>query len=383
MSESTAAKPSLVPEAVTRVRYSYLPQQFAEIDDLWAELKAFVPSGDFTLGKPLQVFEERFARLIGTRHAIGVNSGTDAIKLGLKALGVQPGDEVITAANTFVATVGAINEVGAIPVFVDVDDSFCMDVSLLEAAVTERTRAIVPVHFTGYMTDMRALLPIAERHGLAVVEDACQSILGALEGRKAGTWGAAGAFSLHPLKNLNVWSDGGLIVTDDDALADQLRLLRNHGLSDRDTVSLLGYNSRLDTIQAVVGNWLIPQTEAIAQARIDNAAYFDRHLGAISGIRIPPRPPDMRIVYHLYIVFAEERDALLAHCVERGIEAKVHYPVPIYRQPGLAHLGNKEGDFPVTDRHTFDIITFPVDQHLSRAEQDYVIETVRGFYAGR
>ena len=146
-----------------------------------------------------------------------------------------------------------------------------------------------------------------------------------------------------------------------------IRLLRNHGLSDRDTVSLLGYNSRLDTLQAVVGNWLIPQTRAIAEARIANAAYFDRHLGALPQIRIPPRPADMRIVYHLYIVFAEDRDALLAHCIAEGI---------------LAHLGYKEGDFPVTDGHTRDIITFPVDQHLSREQQDYVIEMVRDFYAG-
>ena len=366
-----------------RVRYSYLSEQFADIDDLWEQLKAFVPTGDFTLGKPLTEFEDRFADLIGTRHAIGVNSGTDAIKLALKAVGVEPGDEVITAANTFVATVGAINEVGARPVFVDVDDTFCMNVDLVEAAITERTRAIVPVHFTGYMTDMRQLVPIAERHGLPLVEDACQSILGAIEGRNAGTWGRAGAFSLHPLKNLNVWSDGGLIVTDDDALAEHLRLLRNHGLADRDTVTLLGYNSRLDTLQAVVGNWLIPQTQSIAEARIANAAYFDRHLGALPQIRIPPRPVDMRIVYHLYIVFAQDRDALLEHCMAHGIEAKVHYPVPIYRQPGLAHLGYKAGDFPVTDGHTHDIITFPVDQHLSREQQDTVIETVRDFYAGR
>jgi aminotransferase EvaB len=369
--------------APTQVRYSYLPQQFADCDDLWDDLKAFVATGDFTLGEPLAEFERRFAALIGARHAIGVNSGTDAIKLALKALGVRPGDEVVTAANTFVATVGAINEVGARPVFVDVDDTFCMNVDLVEAAITERTRAIVPVHFTGYMTDMRKLAPIAERRGLALVEDACQSILGALDGRNAGTWGRAGAFSLHPLKNLNVWSDGGLIVTDDDDLAAELRLLRNHGLADRDTVALLGYNSRLDTLQAVVGNWLIPQTRAIAEARIANAAYYDEGLGALPQIRISPRPADMRIVYHLYIVFAEERDALLAHCLARGVEAKVHYPVPIYRQPGLAHLGHREGDFPVTDAHARNIVTFPVDQHLSRAEQDYVIETVRAFYAGR
>jgi dTDP-4-amino-4,6-dideoxygalactose transaminase len=363
-----------------KVRYSYLPQQFADADDLWAQLKAFVPTGDFTLGKPLTQFEQSFAKLIGTRHAIGVGSGTDAIKLGLKALGVGHGDEVITAANTFIATVGAINEIGARPVFVDCDDTFCMNVDQVEAAITPKTKAIVPVHFTGYMTDMVKLMPIANKHGLPVVEDACQSILGAQNGRNAGTWGNTGAFSLHPLKNLNVWSDGGVIVTDDDKLDHQLRLLRNHGMRNRDEIEVLGYNSRLDTIQAVVGNWLIPQTQSIADRRIANAAYFDSHLGAIPGIRIPPRRPDMRIVYHLYIVFAERRDELLKYCIDRGIEAKVHYPVPLYQQDGLKFLGYKAGQFPVTDAHTKSIITFPCDQHLSRAEQDYVIETVRAFY---
>ncbi|MEO1122846.1 MAG: DegT/DnrJ/EryC1/StrS family aminotransferase [Cyanobacteria bacterium J06639_16] len=363
-----------------RVRYSYLQQQFADCEDLWEALKRFVPTGDFTLGKPLQEFESRFAKLIGTQHAIGVNSGTDAIKLSLKALGVGFGDEVITAANTFVATVGAIAEIGAKPVFVDCDDTFCMDVSQVESVITERTKAIVPVHFTGYMTDMRQLLPLAQKYNLPIVEDACQSILGAIEGKNAGTWGNTGTFSLHPLKNLNVWSDGGIIVTDDDAIANKLRLLRNHGLLDRDTVQILGYNSRLDTIQAVVGNWLIPQTEDIAQRRIENAKYYDEGLGVIPGIKIPPRPADFRVVYHLYIVFAEDRDALLQYCLDNGIEAKIHYPIPIYRQSALDHLNHQEGNFPVSDRHAKTIISFPCDQHLSQAEMDYVIDTVSSFY---
>lgn len=366
-----------------KVRYSYLRQQFENADDLWQQLKEFVPTGDFTLGAPLSKFERGFAELIGTRHAIGVNSGTDAIKLSLKAAGIRAGDEVITAANTFVATVGAICELGAIPVFIDCDDTFCMDVDLLERAITPKTKAIVPVHFTGYMTDMRKVMPIAERHGLVVVEDACQSILGAIDGKNAGTWGLSGAFSLHPLKNLNVWSDGGVIVTDDDDLADHLRLLRNHGLVDRDSVQIMGYNSRLDTIQAVVGNWLLPQTKSIADQRIVNARRYDDGLSQIRGVRIPPRPVDYRVVYHLYMVFAEGRDALLAHCLERGIEAKVHYPVPIYRQPALEFRGHSVGDFPVTDRHAREVISFPCDQHLSVQEIDYVIETVKDFYAGK
>ena len=366
-----------------RVRYSYLRQQFGDCEDLWRELKAFVPTGDFTLGKPLLEFERRFAELIGVRHAIGVNSGTDAIKLALRACGVGYGDEVITAANTFVATVGAICEIGAKPVFVDCDDTFCMDVGKVERAITQKTKAIVPVHFTGYLTDMRRLLPIAQKHKLVVIEDACQAILGAIDGKNAGSWGRAGAFSLHPLKNVNVWSDGGLITTEDDELDRQLRLLRNHGLADRDSVVLMGYNSRLDTIQAVVGNWLIPSATDIANRRIENARRYDAGLGKLRQIRIPPRPADMRVVYHLYIVFAEQRDALLAHCIDKGIEAKVHYPVPIYRQPALDYLGHRQGDFPVADRHTGEIITFPCDQHLSKEEIDYVIDTVGGFYRGR
>ena len=364
-----------------KVRYSYLKQQFENCDDLWDELKQFVPTGDFTLGKPLVEFENKFAELIGSKHAIGVNSGTDAIKLSLKALGVGYGDEVITAANTFVATVGAISELGAKPVFVDCNDTFCMDTSKVEAAITTKTKAIVPVHFTGYMTDMRFLLPIAQKYNLHIVEDACQSILGAIDDKNAGTWGNAGAFSLHPLKNLNVWSDGGIIVTDDDSMNEQLRLLRNHGLYDRDTVAVMGFNSRLDTIQAIVGNWLIPQTKSIANKRIENAKYYDQKLSKIKQIKIPPRPIDFKIVYHLYIVFAEDRDNLLNYCIKKGIEAKVHYPIPIYRQPALIHLGHKQGDFPISDDHTKKIISFPCDQHLSKEEMDYVISTVTEFFS--
>lgn len=363
-----------------KVRYSYLPQQFFNCEDLWHDLRDFVSTGDFTLGKPLSKFENSFAELIGTQYAIGVNSGTDAIKLSLKAIGVVPGDEVITAANTFVATVGAIHELGATPIFVDCDDTFCMNTALVEEKITEKTKALLPVHLTGYMTEMRKLTKISEKYNLPVIEDACQSILGAIEGKNAGTWGYAGAFSLHPLKNINVWSDGGVIVTDDPELDKKLRLLRNHGLEDRDKVTLMGYNSRLDTIQAVVGNWLLPQAKTISEKRIANADYLDKGLEKIDRITIPPRPNGFRLVYHLYIVFAEDRDKLLEHCINKGIEAKIHYPVPIYRQPALRSLGHKEGDFPVADSHTKKIITFPCDQHLDQAQLDYMIDTVAEHY---
>ena len=363
-----------------KVRYSYLPQQFSDCEDLWQDLRDFVSTGDFTLGKLLKTFEDSFAQLIGTKYAIGVNSGTDAIKLSLKALGVGPGDEVITAANTFVATVGAICELGATPVFVDCDDTFCMNTDLVEQKITEKTQALLPVHFTGYMTDMRKLTKVSEKYSIPFVEDACQSILGAIDGKNAGTWGYSGAFSLHPLKNINVWSDGGVIVTNDSELNNKLRLMRNHGLEDRDTVTLMGYNSRLDTIQAVVGNWVLPKAQAISDQRIDNAAYLDEGLRKIDQISIPPRPDGFRLVYHLYIVFAEDRDGLLQHCLDKGVEAKIHYPVPIYLQPALKSLGHKIGDFPVTDTHTKKIVTFPCDQHLEQAQLDYMVDTVSEYY---
>ena len=366
-----------------KVRYSYLKQQFSRSDDLWKRLKLFVSTGDFTLGKPLLQFEKKFARLIGSKYAVGVNSGTDAIKLSLKCLNIKPNDEIITAANTFVATVGAITELGAKPVFVDCDDTFCMNVDQLKKKITKKTKAIVPVHFTGYMTDMRKLLKISKKYKIPIVEDACQSILGEISGKKAGTWGSFGAFSLHPLKNINVWSDGGIITTSNPKFYKKLILLRNHGLSNRDTVKINGYNSRLDTFQAVVGNWLLPKAKKIANQRIKNASYLDKNLSKIKEISIPPRPKNYKIVYHLYIVFAKNRDQLLKHCHKNGIEAKVHYPKPMYLQESLKYLKHKRGDFPITDGHTKKIITFPCDQHLKKNQLDYIIKTVQGFYKNR
>ena len=363
-----------------KVRYSYLSQQFSNCDDLWRDLKKFVKTGDFTLGKPLQVFEQKFAKLIGTKYAVGVNSGTDAIKLPLKAIGIKPGDEIITAANTFVATVGAITELGAKPVFVDCDDTFCMDVNLIEKKITKKTKAIVPVHFTGYMTNMKALMPLSKKYNIPIVEDACQSILANINNKNAGTWGIAGSFSLHPLKNINVWSDGGVITTNNYSLYKKLLLLRNHGLVDRDTVKICGYNSRLDTFQAVVGNWLLPSARSISNQRIKNANYLDRKLSKINEIIIPPRPKNFRIVYHLYIVFSEKRDELYKYCLKKGIEAKIHYPVPIYRQEAYKYLKHKKGDFKVSDEHAKKIISFPCDQHLSKKQLKYIAETVKSFY---
>ena len=367
-------------DPVSHVRFSPLGQQFAEVDEVFDALRDLVRSGDFTLGKPVAEFEAMFAAAGGTKHAIGVGSGTDALKIPLKALGIGPGDEVLTAANTFYASVGAIAEVGATPRFIDCDDTFCLDVDQLEAAITPRTKAVMPIHLTGDVADMPAIMEIAERHGLPVIEDGCQSLLGERDGTKVGAWGVATGFSMHPLKIINVWGDAGIVVTNDDEMNRMVRLLRNHGLKNRDEMEIFGYNSRLDSVQAVVGKWMVRQVADIVVKRAEHAAYYDQGLADIPQIRVPRRQPETKNVYLLYMVFAERRDVLLDFCLKRGVEAKVHYPIPLYQQQALAPLGYKPGDFPVTDRHARDCISFPVDQHLSRAEQDYVVDTVRSFY---
>ena len=325
-----------------KVRYSYLKEQFSKCDDLWLKLKKFVPTGDFTLGKELHKFEKNFAKLIGSKYAVGVNSGTDALKLSLKLLGIGKNDEVITAANTFVATVGAINELGAKIVFIDCDKTFCMNTKLVEKAINKKTKAIVPVHFSGYMCNMKDLKKISLKYKIPIIEDACQSILGEYDGKKAGTWGVTGAFSLHPLKNVNVWSDGGIITTNNYEYYKKLKLLRNHGLISRDKVEILGFNSRLDTFQACVGNWLLPKARDIANKRIKNAKYLDKGLSKINQIEIPERYKNQKIVFHLYMVYAKNRDNLYKHCLKKGIEAKIHYPIPIYKQKALKGISGKK-----------------------------------------
>lgn len=365
-----------------KVPFSYLPEQFVDAGPIFTKIRDVVARGDFTLGRELEEFEASFSGVIGVRHAIGVNSGTDALRLSLKALGVGPGDEVITTANTFIATVSAIEDVGARTVFVDCADDFCMDLRRLEDAVTSRTKVLMPVHLTGSMVDMTHLLMIAKKYSIAVVEDACQAIKTRLDGKAAGSWGNCAAFSLHPLKFINIWGDGGVITTDDSALASRLRLLRNHGLADRDTVVSVGCNSRLDTIQAVVAAHELKRADWILGQRNRNAAYYDRTLAAIPQIGIPPRNPRITHSFVTYQILAERRDELVAHCVAHDIECKIHYPIPAYRQEGLKHLGYEHGDFPVADRQAAMVMTLPVHQYLTQDQLQWVVSAIAAFYEG-
>jgi dTDP-4-amino-4,6-dideoxygalactose transaminase len=318
--------------------------------------------------------------MCGLPHAVGVGSGTDALILSLEILGIGPGDEVITAANTFVATAGAIAMARAKPVFVDNGEGYVIDPSLIEAAITPRTKAIVPVHYSGNVCDMPRIMEIAKRHNLAVVEDACQSIAARFDDLPVGTWGDTAAFSLHPLKNLNVWGDGGMIVTRRADLDERLRLYRNHGLQGRDDVLIWGHNSRLDSLHAVIGNRLIAETAFITEQRIANARRYDAAFASVPEIRVPARPANIKHTYHLYMLRVERRNELLAYLNENGVEAKVHYPIPLPHQPAARDLGYKPGDFPVAEADAACMITLPAHQHLTSDEIDYTIDRVRAFY---
>ena len=364
-----------------KVEYSYLKQQFADIEPYLAEIRALVKTGDFTLGRALTDFEERFADLIGVPYAIGVGTGTDALILSLQIHKIGPGDEVITSPNTFVATVGAIAMVGARPVFVDNNEEFTIDVNKIEEAITPRTKAIIPVHLTGCPANMPEIMEIAKRHNLLVIEDAAQAILAAIDHQCVGSWGIATGFSLHPLKNLNIWGDGGVIVTRSKELRDKLRLFRNHGLETRNEIAFWGYNCRLDTLQAVVANRLLNQVHDITEQRIANAKRYDTSLAALSNfIKTPPRRANFKQVYHTYVLRAKDRNNLYHYLLKSGIEAKIHYPIPMHLQKAAASLGYKKGDFPVCEADCEEIITLPVHQHLTTDQLDYVVDTIHKFY---
>ena len=363
------------------VKYSYLDRQFADLEPYLDDIRSLAKTGDFTLGAPVREFEERFAQLCGLPHAVGVASGTDALALSLKAVGVGPGHEVITTPNTFVATVSAIAMTGARPVFVDNDAEYNIDAGLIEAAITPKTKAILPVHLTGNPADMPTIMKVAQEHDLSVIEDAAQAILASIDGKHVGSWGETAGFSLHPLKNLNVWGEGGVILTRSAELYQKLRLLRNHGLSNRDEVVMLGHNSRLHSLQAVVANRLLDSTSSITDARIANAKRYDEAFSELGEyVAIPTRRPNFKQVYHTYVLRSADRDALLNHLLAAGIEAKVHYPIPLHLQKAFQHLGHGPGDFPVCEEDCKTILTLPVHQHLTSDEVDYVIDGVRSFY---
>jgi dTDP-4-amino-4,6-dideoxygalactose transaminase len=351
-----------------QVPYLNLKSQFSD-DDLQDRIKAVMQSCHFVMGPAIEQFEKAFAKLCGTRYAIGLNSGTDAIFLGLKALGIGEGDEVITAPNSFIATAGAIVAAGAKPVFVDVKDDYNIDPDCIENVITGKTKAIIPVHLTGNMADMPKIMQIASDHNLMVIEDAAQSVMADINGKRSGAYGDIGCFSLHPLKNLNVCGDGGMATTDSEEIYHKMMQLRNHGLKNRDEIDFFGYNSRLDSIQATVGLWGIENIEEITQKRIDNARQYDESLVPLKPlVTIPERNPDNFQVFHTYVIQVEKREKLAAFLADHDIETKIHYPLPIHYQKPCLELGYRRGDFPRCEEQAEHILTLPVNQYLTSGQ---------------
>ncbi|MGH7684629.1 MAG: DegT/DnrJ/EryC1/StrS family aminotransferase, partial [Vulcanimicrobiaceae bacterium] len=314
-------------QLATRVPYVDIAGAHAPLrEQLLEAVGRVIDSGNFILGEDVAEFERRFAPLCGTQFAIGLNSGTDALVLGLRALDVADGDEVITAPNSFVASASAIALCGARPVFADAGDDYNIDPACVERAITPRTKAILPVHLTGNPANMTEICAIAEKHGLSVVEDCAQAVLAEHRGKRVGSFGRVGAFSLHQLKTLNACGDGGVLVTDDEECANRLRILRNIGLRSREDCAEWSGNSRLDSMQAAMLLVKLSYLDEWTAARRANARCYRERLAGCPGIALPIERDDDVAVYHTFVIQADERDALRAYLDECGIGTQVHYP---------------------------------------------------------
>jgi len=339
-----------------------------------AALWSVIDRAAYTMGPELEQFEGAFAAFCGCAHAIGVSSGTDALKLALIAVGVKPGDEVIVPANTFIATAEAVSHIGARPVFVDcLADSGLIDPEAIGPAMGPRTTAIVPVHLYGRPADLDAVQRAADAHGLAVVEDACQAHGATWRGRPVGSFGAAAAFSFYPGKNLGALGDGGAVTTRDDAVAAKARLYRNHGQIDKYTHQVVGYCDRLHNLQAALLLVKLAHLPAWNEARRNAARDYDRRLSGIGGVEAPERADGFEEVHHLYVVSAPARDEVRAKLADAGVETGIHYPVPLHLQPAYGDSGHGAGDFPNAEHRAGRIISLPMFPEISEAQRAYVV----------
>ncbi|OGQ44887.1 MAG: cell wall biogenesis protein [Deltaproteobacteria bacterium RIFCSPLOWO2_02_FULL_46_8] len=366
------------------IPYINLPAQHSSLKP--AILKAVekvLDHGNFILGEEVGQFEEKIAAYCGTKYAVGLNSGTDALILVLKAYGIGAGDEVITTPNSFLATALAIQSVGAKTVFVDVNADLNMNPDLVAAKITAKTKAVLPVHLTGKPTDMAPILDLARSKNLKVIEDAAQAIGAEYQGKKVGALGDAGCFSLHPLKTLNACGDGGVVTTNDQKLVSRLKQLRNIGLKNRDESEMWGYNSRLDTLQAAILNLKMDMLEEWTLARRQNAQIYRKLFSAgkfPDFLELPQELSNGRHVYHTFVIQTDYRDGLQSYLNDKGIGTKIHYPIPIHLQVCAKELGYKKGDFPVCERTCQRILSLPVYQGLKEEDLDYVVSTIAQYF---
>ena len=364
-----------------------LKPQFETIrEDVDRVLRRVVDSQLFILGSEVAEFEKELAAYVGVPHAIGCASGTDALVLSLHALDLAPGDEVITTPFTFFATASCVARHGAKPVFVDIDPAtFNLDPEQIEDAISPRTKVLLPVHLFGQCADLDAIGAVARRHGLAVVEDACQAIGASYHGKGAGSIGTTGAFSFFPSKNLGAFGDGGIITTSDDAIAARLRMLRVHGERERYKHQAIGWNSRLDALQAAVLRVKLPHLDAWSRGRIANADRYDRlfrDAGLVDSGRVvlPTRAPWGGHIFNQYTIRVKDRDALGEHLKARGIGWAIYYPIPLHLQECFASLGYKAGDFPEAERAAREVLSLPIFPELVPAQLEQVVSEIAAHY---
>lgn len=347
-------------------------------EDIHAALERVLDSGQYVLGDEVRQFEEEFAAYAGAKHGIAVNSGTSALHLALLAAGIGPGDEVITVPNTFVATVAAIQYAGATAVLVDVDaDTLTLDPATLEAAITVRTKAILPVHLYGHPADMAPILEIANAHGLVVIEDAAQAHGAEYQGQRIGGIGDYGCFSFYPSKNLGAYGEAGLVTTNDDEAAQRLRMLRDWGQSRKYHHDMAGFNYRMDGFQGAVLGVKLRHLEAWTEARRAHAAHYNELL-ADSGLVLPVEAENCRHVYYVYVVRSQQRDAMQAHLSKQDIHSGIHYPHPVHLEQGYPGLG-VAGDFPVAEAACQQVLSIPMYPELSAEQVETVAAAIKEF----
>lgn len=362
-----------------------LSEQYSTIkDEVLSKLDEVMSSSQFILGNHVKQVENDIAEISKTIHGIGVGNGSDAIHIALQAAGVGEGDEVITTAFTFFATAGSIARANATPVFVDIDPvTFNIDSTKIEAAITEKTKAIIPVHLYGQMSDMDPIMEIAKKYNLHVIEDAAQAIGSTYKGKQVGEMSSAATYSFFPTKNLGAYGDGGMVVTNDDDLAEQARVIRVHGSKPKYHHHVLGYNSRLDELQAAVLSVKLPYLPTWSESRRKHAAYYTEKLNEVVGdnIETPVEVEGNYHVFHQYTLRVEKRDELQAFLKEQGIATMIYYPIPLHLQPVFEDLGYKEGDLPETEKAAKEALSLPMFPELKQEQQDYVIEKIVEFYS--
>lgn len=373
-----------------------LKAQFREIEhEVLPMVKEAMENAAFIGGPQVSGFEAEFASFCESKYCVGVNSGTDALRFALLAAGVGPGDAVITVPHTFIATTEAISQVGAKPVFVDIDPkTYNMDPNKLEdylskrvkgnasaSSLEPRPKAVIPVHIYGQPADMDAIAAVAKKQNLLVIEDACQAHGAMYKGKKAGSMGVAGCFSFYPGKNLGAYGEGGAVVTQSEDMANKMRMIRDHGQAKKYFHDMEGYNGRLDAIQAGVLRIKLRRLETWNEARRRNAKHYNELLSSVKGVMLPLEANGSRHVYHLYVILVDDRDGLQKYLNDKGIGTGLHYPVPLHLQKAYSGNGHKEGEFPVTESVAKRLLSLPMFPELAKAQVEYVADCIKEFMA--